>query len=81
MNAPLASCPFSAITFGTVVFGWLQQQTHPKVMTENGQLRRSASHQYLTNVQSCNRRFGRQTIHPTQKFTSMNLLQMPCFIT
>ena len=33
------------------------------------------SHQYLTNVQSCYRRFSRQTIHPTQKFTSMNLLR------
>ena len=31
------------------------------------------SHQYLTNVQSWNR----QTKHPTQKFTSMNLLQGP----
>ena len=39
------------------------------------------SHQYLTNVQSWNRWFGRQTIHPTQKFTSMNLLQMSCVIT
>ena len=39
------------------------------------------SHQYLTNVQSWNIRFGRQTIHPTQKFASMNLLQMPCVIT
>ena len=38
------------------------------------------SHQYLTNVQSWNIRFGGQTIHPTQKFTSMNLLQMPCVI-
>ena len=27
------------------------------------------------------RRFGCQTIHPTQKFTSMNLLQKPCVIT
>ena len=36
------------------------------------------SHQYLTNVQSWNRRLiGRQTIHATQKFTSMNLLQGP----
>ena len=32
-------------------------------------------------VESWNRQFGRQTIHPTQKFTSMNLLQMPCVIT
>ena len=32
-------------------------------------------------VESCYRRFGRETIHPTQKFTSMNLLQMPCMIT
>ena len=36
-----------------------------------------ASHQYLTNDQSWNIRFGRQTKHPTQKFTSMNLLEMP----
>ena len=40
-----------------------------------------ASHQYLTNVQCCYRRFGSETSHPTQKFTSMNLLQMPCVIT
>ena len=39
------------------------------------------SHQYLTNVQCCYKRFGHQTIHPTQKFASMNLLQMPCVIT
>ena len=39
------------------------------------------SHQYLTNVQSWNRLFGGETIHPTQKFTWMNLLQMPCVIT
>ena len=32
------------------------------------------SRQYLTNVQSCYRWFGRETIHPTQKFTSMNVL-------
>ena len=32
-------------------------------------------HQYLTNVQSYYRQFGPETIHPTQKFTSMNLLQ------
>jgi hypothetical protein len=32
-------------------------------------------------VESCNRRFGCETIHSTQKFTSMNLLQMPCVIT
>ena len=37
MNAPLASCPFPVITFG-----WVQQQTHPKVMTGNGQLTRGA---------------------------------------
>ena len=34
-----------------------------------------------TVVKSCNRRFGRETIHLTQKFTSMNLLQMPCVVT
>ena len=28
-------------------------------------------------VECWNRRFGCETIHPTQKFTSMNLLQMP----
>ena len=32
-------------------------------------------------VERWNRRFGCETIHPTQKFTSMNLLQMPCVIT
>ena len=32
-------------------------------------------------VKRWNRRFGCETIHPTQKFTSMNLLQMPCVIT
>jgi len=36
-----------------------------------------ASHQYLTNFQSWKIRFGRQTKHPSQKFTSMNFLQMP----
>ena len=39
------------------------------------------SHQYLTNVQCCNRRNHGQTIHPTDIFISMNLLQMPCVIT
>ena len=39
------------------------------------------SHQYLTNVQSCKRRNHGQTIHPTEFFISMNLLQMPCVIT
>ena len=29
----------------------------------------TSSHQYLTNVQCCSRRFGRETVHPTQKFT------------
>ena len=29
-------------------------------------------------VKCCNRRYGCETIHPAQKFTSMNLLQMPC---
>ena len=37
MNAPLVSCPFAVITFG-----WVQQQTYPKVMTGNGQLTRGA---------------------------------------
>ena len=37
MNAFLVSCPFLVITFG-----WVQQQTHPKVMTGNGQLTRGA---------------------------------------
>ena len=32
-------------------------------------------------VERCNRRFGCETIHPTQKFTSMNLFKMPCLIT
>ena len=32
-------------------------------------------------IKCCNRRFGRETIHPAQKFSSMNLLQMPCMIT
>ena len=32
-------------------------------------------------VERCNRRFGCETIHPTKKFTSMNLLQMSCVIT
>ena len=32
-------------------------------------------------VERCNRWFGCQTIHPTPKFTSMNLLQMSCVIT
>ena len=32
-------------------------------------------------AKGCNRRFGSETIHPTQKLTSMNLLQMSCVIT
>ena len=32
-------------------------------------------------VERWNRRFGFETIHPTQKFTSITLLQMPCMIT
>ena len=39
-----------------------------------------SSHQYLTNVQSWYRQFGRETIHSTQKFTSMDLLQMSCIV-
>ena len=35
------------------------------------------SHQYLTNVQWCYRRFGHETIN----LTSMNLLQTSCVIT
>ena len=31
-------------------------------------------------VKRCNRRFGRETIHPTKQFTSMNLLQISCVI-
>ena len=32
-------------------------------------------------VECCNRRFGCETIHSAQKFTSMNLLQLSCVIT
>ena len=32
-------------------------------------------------VKRCNRWFGHETIHPTKKITSMNLLQMSCVIT
>ena len=39
------------------------------------------SHQYLTNVQYCNRRNHGQTIHPTQKFISIILLQMYFLVT
>ena len=38
------------------------------------------SHQYLTNVQCCNRHNHGQTIHPTEIFISMNLLQTPCMV-
>ena len=38
-------------------------------------------HQYLTNVQCWNRCNHGQTIHPRQKFISMNMLQMSCVIT
>ena len=31
-------------------------------------------------VERCNTQFGCETIHPTQKFISMSLLQMPCVI-
>ena len=40
-------------------------------------------YRYLINrrlVEHWNRQFGCETIHPTQKFTPMNLLQMPCVI-
>jgi hypothetical protein len=40
------------------------------------------SHILLTVFsQCCYRRFGHETIHPTQKFTSVNLLQIPCVTT
>ena len=39
------------------------------------------SHQHLTNVQCCNRHNHGQTIHPTEIFISMTLLQMSCMIT
>ena len=39
MNAPLVSCPFPVIRFGWVQ---LQQQTHPKWMSGNGQLTKGA---------------------------------------
>ena len=32
-------------------------------------------------VERCSRKFGCETIHPTQKFTSINLFQMSCLIT
>ena len=35
----------------------------------------------ITNVQFCNRHNHGQTIHPTEIFILMNLLQMPCVIT
>ena len=43
------------------------------------------SHQYLTNVKSCYRRNHGKTIHPTEIFILMNLLQVPeknydCFL-
>jgi hypothetical protein len=34
MNAPLSVDYFQSV----ITVGWLLQQTHPKVMTENGQL-------------------------------------------
>ena len=37
LNAPLVSCPIPVIHSG-----WMQQQTHPKRMTEIGQLTRGA---------------------------------------
>ena len=35
---------------------------------------------FLTNLPSCNRRNHSKTIHPTETFISMNLLQMSCVI-
>ena len=32
-------------------------------------------------VEHCYRQFGRQTINPSQKLTSMNSLQLSCMIT
>jgi len=37
-------------------------------------------HQYLTNVQCWNRRFGSETIPPTQEFNQINLFQVTCVI-
>ena len=62
-------------------FGWGIIEPSAPHPNSTGSLTISSSHQYLTNVQCCYRRFGRETIHPTQKFTPMNLLQMPCVIT
>ena len=61
----------------------MQQPLEKKWILNDARLDRgpSLSHQYLTNVQSCYRRFGRETIHPTKKFILMNLLQIPCVIT
>ena len=39
------------------------------------------SHQYLSKFQCWNRHNHGKTIHPKQKFNSMNLLQMSCVIT
>ena len=47
-----------------------------EITYETWEFRWSSSHQYFTTVQSWNRQFGSQTIHPTQKFSSMNLLQI-----
>ena len=57
----------------------LERALHP--ISADTSLSARQSCQYLTNVQWCYRQFGRETIHPTQKFTSMNLLPTPWVIT
>ena len=80
-----------------ISWGWLSQNTFhttSTVLVANLIPRRLGKEFYYTSgissyillikdmvVKRCNRRFGCETIHPTQKFTSMNLLQMPCVIT
>ena len=62
-----------------------KRQYNPSLCIGNFEENMDLSHIYLAVrdmvVESCNRRFGRETIHPTKKFASMNLLQMSCVIT
>jgi hypothetical protein len=62
------------------------RQTSQKFSNWNGPTRNESTvHIFLLIrdmvVKDWNRQFGCETIHPTQRFPSMNLLQMPCVIT
>ena len=72
MNAPLVSCPFAVIRFG-----WVQQQTHPKRMTVNGQLTRGA---FIINDFLRNPHFDKIRIPPYSFIFTSPFIQAYTFI-